>query len=82
MFSQRSRTAFLTRGGALILSVEAMHPRGWYPFLLGSKSYNDFGKEFSIRQGSKLVLQKNGKRIAVFPIRINEDLSNGHVTGI
>jgi hypothetical protein len=65
-----------------ILSVEAMHPRGWYPFLLGSKSYNDFGKEFSIRQGSKLVLQKNGKRIAVFPIRIKEDLSNGHVTGI
>jgi Carboxypeptidase controlling helical cell shape catalytic len=65
-----------------ILSVEAMHPRGWYPFLLGSKSYNDVGKEFSIRQGSKLVLQKNGKRIAVFPIRIKEDLSNGHVTGI
>lgn len=65
-----------------ILSVEAMHPRGWYPFLLGSKSYNDFGKEFSIRQRSKLVLQKNGKRIAVFSIRIKEDLSNGHVTGI
>jgi hypothetical protein len=65
-----------------ILSVEAMHPRGWYPFLLGSKSYNDVGKEFSIRQGSKLVLQKNGKRIAVFSIRIKVDLSNGHVTGI
>jgi hypothetical protein len=65
-----------------ILSVEAMHPRGWYPFLLGSKSYNDVGKEFSFRQGSKLVLQKNGKRIAVFPIRIKEDVSNGLVTGI
>jgi len=65
-----------------ILSLGAMHPRGWYPFLLCSKSYNDFGKEFSIRQGSKLVLQKNGKSIAVFPIRIKEDLSNGHVTGI
>ncbi len=65
-----------------ILSVEATHPRGWYPFLLGSKSYNDFGKEFSIRQGSKLVLQKNGKKIAVFPIRIKGDLSNGDVTGI
>jgi hypothetical protein len=59
-----------------ILSVEAMHPRGWYPFLAGSKWYNDLGREFSIRQGSKLVLQKNGKRIAVFPIRIKEDFSN------
>jgi Carboxypeptidase controlling helical cell shape catalytic len=65
-----------------ILSVEAKHPRGWYPFLLGSKSYNDVGKEFSIRQASKLVLQKNGKRIAVFPIRIREDLSKEHVAGI
>jgi len=51
-----------------ILSVEAAHPRGWYPFLVGSKSYNDIGKEFSIRQRSKLVLQKDGKRIATFNI--------------
>jgi predicted deacylase len=65
-----------------ILSVEAMHPRGWYPFLLGSRSYNDAGKEFSIRQGSQLVLQKNGKRIAVFPIRIREGFSSELVTGI
>ena len=73
----------LTPGDRLqILSVEAMHPRGWYPFLVGSKWYNDLGKEFSIRQGSKLVLQKNGKRIAVFPIRIKEDLSSELVTGI
>jgi hypothetical protein len=73
----------LTSGNRFqILSVEAMHPRGWYPFLVGSKSYNDIGKEFSIRQGSQLVLQKNGKRIAVFPIRIKEDLSNELVTGI
>jgi hypothetical protein len=67
----------LTPGDRIqILSVEAIHPRGWYPFLLGSESYNDAGKEFSIRQRSKLVLQKNGKRIATFPIRIKEDLSN------
>jgi hypothetical protein len=73
----------LTSGDRLqILSVEAMHPRGWYPYLVGSKWYNDIGKEFSIRQGSKLVLQKNGKRIAVFPIRIREDLSRESVTGI
>jgi hypothetical protein len=39
---------------------------GWFPFLVGSKSYNDIGKEFSIRQGSQLVLQKDGKRIATF----------------
>jgi hypothetical protein len=65
-----------------ILSVEAVHPRGWYPFLVGSKSYNDVGKEFSIRQGSQLVLQKNGKRIAVFPIRIKEGPSNQLVMGI
>jgi hypothetical protein len=67
----------LTPGDRIeILSVEAMHLRGWYPFLLGSKSYNDAGKEFSICQGGKLVLQKNGKKIAVFPIRIKEDFSN------
>jgi hypothetical protein len=51
-----------------ILSVEAAHPRGWYPFLVGSDSYNDIGKEFSIRQRSQLVLQKDGKRIATFNI--------------
>lgn len=63
-----------------ILSVEAPHPRGWYPFLLGSPWYNDLGKEFSIRQGSQVVLQKNGKRVAVFPIRIQEDRSGERVT--
>jgi hypothetical protein len=63
-----------------ILSVKAPHPRGWYPFLLGSPWYNDLGKEFSIRQGSQVVLQKNGKRVAVFPIRIQEDRSGERVT--
>jgi hypothetical protein len=73
----------LTSGDRLqILSVEAKHPRGWYPYLVGSKWYNDIGKEFSIRQRSKLVLQKDGKRIAVFPIRIRTDLSKESVTGI
>jgi hypothetical protein len=51
-----------------ILSVEAMHPRGWYPFLVGSKSYNDVGEEFSIWQDSRLILQKDGKKIAAFDI--------------
>lgn len=65
-----------------ILSVEAIHPRGWYPFLVGSQWYNDMGREFSIRQGSKVVLQKDGKRVAVFPICIREDFSVEPVTGI
>jgi len=64
-----------------ILSVEAAHPRGWYPFLVGSKSYNDIGKEFSIRQRSKLVLQKNGKRIATFNILEKEKTPHLSQTG-
>jgi hypothetical protein len=64
-----------------ILSVEAMHPRGWFPFLVGSPSYNDIGKEFSIREGSKLVLQKDGKRIATFYIRPKEEASRLSKTG-
>jgi hypothetical protein len=63
-----------------ILSVEATHPRGWYPFLTGSAWYNDLRREFSIRQGSQVVLQKNGKRVAVFPIRIKEDRFSERVT--
>jgi hypothetical protein len=64
-----------------ILSVEAMHPRGWFPFLVGSPSYNDIGKEFSIREGSKLVLQKDGKRIATFYIRPKKEASRLSKTG-
>ena len=64
-----------------ILSVEAAHPRGWYPFLVGSKSYNDIGKEFSIRQQGKLVLQKNGKRIATFNILGKEKTPHLSQTG-
>jgi hypothetical protein len=64
-----------------ILSVEAAHPRGWYPFLVGSKSYNDIGKEFSIRQRSKLVLQKDGKRIATFNILEKEKTPHLSQTG-
>jgi hypothetical protein len=57
-----------------ILSVEAMHPRGWYPFLVGSKSYNDVGEEFSIWQNSRLILQKDGKRIAAFDILTKKNI--------
>jgi len=73
----------LTSGDRLqILSVEAMHPRGWFPFLVGSKSYNDTGKEFSIRRGSQLVLQKDGKRIATFNILARENAPHSSQTGI
>ena len=73
----------LTSGDRLqILSVEARHPRGWYPFLVGSKWYNDLGKEFSIRRGSQLVLQKDGKRIATFNILARENPPHLSQTGI
>jgi len=65
-----------------ILSVEAMHPRGWYPFLVGSKSYNDIGEEFSIWQNSRLILQKDGKRIAAFSILAKENIPYSSQAGI
>jgi hypothetical protein len=74
-FIQRDQEIHLTLGDRFqILSVEAIHPRGWYPFLVGSKSYNDIGEEFSIWQNSRLILQKDGKRIAAFNILAEENI--------
>ncbi|NWF93146.1 MAG: succinylglutamate desuccinylase/aspartoacylase family protein [Syntrophaceae bacterium] len=56
-----------------ILSIEANHPRGWYPSLSGSEMYNGMGKVFSIRQNDRLILQKYGKRVAVFHVVVKKD---------
>jgi hypothetical protein len=65
-----------------ILSVEAKHPRGWYPSLSGSNLYNGIGKVFSITQSDQLILQKYGKRVAIFNIMVKEDISFQMETGI
>jgi len=65
-----------------ILSIEAKHPRGWYPPLSGSNLYNGLGKVFSITQSDRLILQKYGKKVAVFNIMVKEDISIQMETGI
>jgi len=65
-----------------ILSIEAKHPRGWYPSLSGSNLYNGLGKVFSITQSDRLILQKYGKKVAVFNIMVKEDISIQMETGI
>jgi hypothetical protein len=66
----------LTPGDRLqILSVEASHPQGWYPSLSGSEMYNGMGKVFSITQNDQLILQKYGKRVAVFNILVKENMA-------
>jgi hypothetical protein len=57
-----------------ILSVEAKHPRGWYPSLSGFNLYNGIGKVFSITQNDQLILHKYGKRIAAFNILVKDDI--------
>jgi hypothetical protein len=64
-----------------ILSVEAKHSRGWYPSLTGSKMNNGMGKVFSITQSGQLILRKYGKRVAVFDIRVKENISSQTGTG-
>ena len=64
-----------------ILSVEAKHPRGWYPSLSGSNLYNGIGKIFSITQSDQLILKKYGKRIAVFNITVKENIPFQSETG-
>jgi hypothetical protein len=82
-FIQRNQEIHLTLGDRFqILSVEAIHPRGWYPFLVGSKSYNDIGDEFSIWQNSRLILQKDGKRIAAFNILAKKNIPHLSQAGI
>ncbi|MFB3885452.1 MAG: M14/M99 family metallopeptidase [Thermodesulfobacteriota bacterium] len=53
-----------------ILSVEAEHPRGWYPSLSGSRLHNGMGKVFSITRRDQLILKKYGKRVAAFNILV------------
>jgi hypothetical protein len=65
-----------------ILSIEAKHARGWYPSLPGFNIYNGMGKEFSIRQRDRLILQKDGKRVAVFNILVKENIPFGLEAGI
>jgi hypothetical protein len=65
-----------------ILSVEAKHPRGWYPSLSGFNLYNGIGKVFSITQSDQLILKKYGKRVAVFNIMVKEDIPFRIETGI
>jgi len=75
-FIQPKSEILLTPGDQFqILSIEAKHPRGWYPSLLGSNMYNGIGKVFSIKQCDQLILQKYGKRVAVFKIMVKEELS-------
>jgi hypothetical protein len=57
-----------------ILSVEAEHLRGWYPSLSGSHLFNGIGKVFSITQSDQLILQKYGKRVAIFNILVKDDI--------
>jgi hypothetical protein len=64
-----------------ILSVEAEHPRGWYPTLLGSKMYNGMGKVFLVTQSDQLILKKYGKKVAVFNIMVREDIPFQTKTG-
>jgi hypothetical protein len=57
-----------------ILSIEARHPRGWYPSLSGSRLYNGIGKVFSITQNDQLILRKYGKRVSVFNILVKNTI--------
>ena len=66
---------FLTPGDRFqILSVKAMHTRGWYPFLSGSHIYNGVGKVFLIEKNDQVILQKDGKRVAAFSILMKENV--------
>jgi hypothetical protein len=65
-----------------ILSIETRHPRGWYPSLPSFNIYNGIGKEFSMRQKDRLILQKDGRRVAVFNIRVKENIPFGLEAGI
>ena len=53
-----------------ILSVEARHRRGWYSSLGGSQLHNGIGKVFSIKQSDQLILQKYGKKVAIFNVLV------------
>lgn len=64
-----------------ILSVEAEHPRAWYPTLSGSKMYNGMGRVFSVTQSDQLVLKKYGKKIAIFNIMVKENITFQRETG-
>ncbi len=55
-----------------ILSVEAEHPHGWYPSLAGSRLYNGIGKIFSITGSDQLILQKYGKKVAIFNVSMKD----------
>jgi len=71
----RKSEILLTQGDRFqIVSVEANHSRGWYPYLSGSKLYNGIGKVFSVTQNDQLILHKYGKRVAVFNILVREDM--------
>jgi hypothetical protein len=74
---------FLTPGDRFqILSVEAKHSRGWYPSLSGFNLYNGIGKVFSVTQSDQLILQKYGKKVAVFEIMVKENIPFQIETGI
>jgi hypothetical protein len=51
-------------------------------FYLSLNIYNGMGKEFSIRQRDRLILQKDGKRVAVFNILVRENIPFGLEAGI
>jgi hypothetical protein len=73
---------FLTPGDRFqILSVKAMHTRGWYPFLSGSNIYNGVGKVFLIEKNDRVILQKDGKRVAAFNILMKENIPSLLETG-
>ena len=66
---------FLALGDQLqILSVEAKHSRGWYLSLSGFNLYNGIGKVFSVTQSDQLILQKYGKKVAVFKVMVKENI--------
>jgi hypothetical protein len=63
----------LTQGDRFqVLSVEAKHPRGWYLSLSRSQLYNGMGKVFPMTRSDQLILHKYGKRVAVFPLSVEE----------
>jgi hypothetical protein len=48
---------------------------------MGSKMNNGMGKVFSITQSDQLILKKYGKRVAVFDIKVKENISSQTGTG-
>ena len=75
MFVFPKNEIYLAPGDQLqILSVEAKHSRGWYLSVSGFDRYKGIGKVFSVTQNNQLILQKDGKKVAVFKVMAKENI--------